>query len=96
MTPRSCAASARGAGVSVAQLDDRRNLDAGIEQVERHLVAVLVGARDHGAPTRRHALQPHQPLRRRASMIAGQVVVAEHHRLLERAGGDDHGCARTL
>ena len=73
-----------------AQLDDRRDLDAGIEQIERHLVAVLVGARDDGAPARRHPVQPHQALRPRAEHDAGQIVVAEHHRLLERAGGDDH------
>ena len=29
-------------------------------------------------------------MRRRAEQDAGQVVVAKHHRLLDRAGGDDH------
>jgi hypothetical protein len=78
-----------GAPRLVPQLHDRGHLDAGIEQVERRLIAVLVGARDHGAPARRHAIEPHQALRPRAEHDPGQVVVAEHQRLLKCAGSDD-------
>src|SRR3546814_17575066 len=61
-------------------------LDAGIEQRQRRAVSGPVGGRDHRTPARPDAVEPDQPLRRRTHHDTGQVVVAEHQRLVESAG----------
>ena len=79
----------RGRGLG-AQVGDGGDLDAGVEQVERHPVAVVVGGGHHGAPARRHRVEAHQALRRRPQHDPRQVVVAEDHGLFEGAGGQHH------
>ena len=94
--PRDDAHAARARGRSAGMVRGSasrstigRHLDAGVEQVERRLVAEAVGGRDDGARAGLHAVEPHQPLRRVGEHDARPVVVGEHQRLIEGAGRDD-------
>ena len=69
-----------------AKIDHRRDLDTGLQQVEGGGVSFPAGGRDHGPVAGPDPVMPDQPLRRRKEHRAGQVVVAEHDRLLDRAG----------
>lgn len=59
-----------------------------ILQVEGRQVAVVVAGEDHRTLPRLDRVQLHQPLRGAGQHDPGQVVVAEHHRLVERTGRD--------
>ena len=82
-------ASSSDAAVGVApRVGHGQHVDAAVGQVERGLEA-LVARRQHHRLLPRH--QPElvdQPPRPAGQHDAGQVVVAEHQRLLDRAGGD--------
>ena len=73
-----------------AQIDHRRHLDAGLDEVEGNAVAIAVGGDHNRAAARPHPIEANQPLRRRAEHDARHIVVAEHHGLLERAGRHHH------
>ena len=78
-----------GAGIA-AQIDDGCDLDARLQQIERQFIAMIVRRGDHAACSRSDRIEAHEPLRGRGQHDARQVVVPEHHRLLERAGRQDH------
>jgi hypothetical protein len=78
------------------EIGDARDLDAGLDQIQRRAVTVAVGGGNDGPVAGAHRVVPHQPLRRRGVHHARQVVVAEHHGLLVRAGGDHHAARAQL
>ena len=59
-------------------------------------VAVGVGGQHHGGVHGLDRVAVDQALRRRCQHDARQIVVAEHRRLLEDAGRDDHGACPHL
>ena len=73
----------------LAKIDDRRHLDAAVEQVERRGVPVPAGGRHDRPVARPHPVVPDQPLRRGGQHRSRQVVAAEHDGLLHRAGRHD-------
>ena len=95
-TPRSLHAPPDGRGA--ARCADRRpparrrRRRAG--RARRHSLGV--GGRTTARRPGAHAVEPHQPLRGRAQHHARQVVVAEHQRLLDAAGGEHHGLGAQL
>ena len=72
-----------------AQVDQGGDLDPGVGQVERHGGAVLVAAQHDRALARFDSVELDQALGGRALHDAGQVVVAELGRLLDRAARQD-------
>ena len=92
-------AALRGAGAARRVLSEIDHLGDGytrIDQVERGLVALLVGGDHDGSAAGADAPEAKEPLCRGGEHDPGQVVVAEHHRLLDRAGGEHDGPARSL
>ena len=63
---------------------------AGIAQIERHAIGIVIGREHHRLAPGPDAIEADQPLGGRAMHDAGQIVVAEDRRLLQRAGRHDH------
>ena len=80
--------------VRSAQVDDSLHFDASAAQIERGCVAFGIRRQHDRALKRLHRIAMDQSLCRRGQHHAGQVVVAEYGRLLERAAGNDDA-ART-
>ncbi|MNZ40296.1 hypothetical protein D3C78_578090 [compost metagenome] len=78
-----------GIGRQLAHVDHRGDVHARIEQVEGGQVAVVVAGQHHRALARLDRVQLDQALRGAGQHHPRQVVVAEHHRLVEGAGRDD-------
>ena len=76
-----------GIGGRGAHVDQGGDSHALFLQVEGGQVAVIVAGENHRALPRLDRVQLHQPLRGAGQHYPGQVVVAEHHRLVERPGG---------
>lgn len=79
-----------------AQVGDRGDGNAGIGEVEGDAIGGVVSGEDHGAGPRPHAIEADQALRRRAEHDARKIVVAEHRRLLDGAGGENHALGPYL
>ncbi|MNM74839.1 hypothetical protein D3C81_866040 [compost metagenome] len=75
-----------GIGWRGAHVDHRGHGHALLLQVEGGEVAVIVAGEDYRALARLDRVQLHQPLRGAGQHDPRQVVVAEHHRLVERTG----------
>ncbi len=78
----------RRVGVA-ACVDECGDHDAGGAQIEGDVDATIVGDHDHRPTSRLDAIEPMQALRRAAEHHAGQVVVLEHHRILDDAARHD-------
>ena len=74
----------------VAQIDDRRDVDAGLLQVDRRGIGGIVRRVDADIPADRDAIVVEVGARRRGQHHAGTVVVGKHHVPLDGAGGEDH------
>ncbi len=74
----------------LAHVDDGGDRDAGIHQVERHLVGGVVVGEDDRALARRGAVAVDVGLRGRSQHAVRPVVVEIDHRPLDRAGRQDH------
>ena len=70
----------------LAQIDHGLHLGAGIAQIQRHAIGIVIGGQHHRLASGPDAIEADQPLGRRAMHDAGQIVVAEDGRLLEGAG----------
>ena len=77
------------------QVGDRRDSHPRLAQRERGVEAAVAGRRDDRGAARAHAVQRGQAARAAGEHDAGQVVVGEDERLLDRARRDDVPAART-
>ena len=68
-------------------IHQRGNGDPSPQQVQRDVVALVVGGGDDGGVSRLYAVEPHQTLGSGCQHDAGQVVALEDQRDLIRAGG---------
>ncbi|MNQ78078.1 hypothetical protein D3C85_929800 [compost metagenome] len=57
-------------------------------QIQRCEVTVIVASQNYGAVARFNCIQLHQTLCSAGQHHTGQIVVAEDHRLIERAAGN--------
>ena len=75
-------------GGVAAHVHQRSHFNALIVQVQRGQITVIVARQHHSALARLDCVELHQALRGTGQHHAGQIVVTENHRLVERATGD--------
>ena len=80
----------RRTGRIVPDVDDRRDVDAGLLQVDRRRIGGIVGRVDADISADRDAIVVEIDAGGRGEHDARPVVVGEHHVPLDRAGRDDH------
>ena len=84
------------AGRIVAQVDDRRDVDAGLLQVDRRRIGGIVGGVDADIAADGDAVMVEIGARRRGQHDARPVVVGKHHVALDGAGGEDDALGAHL
>ena len=77
------------AGRVVAQVDDRRDADARLLEVERRRIGGIIGRVDADIATDGYTVMIEVGARRRGQHDARPVVVGKHHVTLNGAGGED-------
>ena len=86
----------RRAGRIVANIDDRRDIDAGPLQVDRRRIGGIVGRVDADIFSDSDAIMVEIDARRRGKHDAWPVIVGEHHVALDGAGRDHHALGADL
>ena len=86
----------RRAGRVVANVDDRRDIDAGPLQVDRRRIGGIVGRVDADIFSDGDAIMVEIDARGRGKHDAWPVIVGEHHVALDGAGRDHHALGADL
>ena len=73
-----------------ARIDDRRHFDTRRMKLQRGLIGIIRGGKEHSFCARLHAIAVEERARRAGLHNAGAVIVGKHQWPLDRAGGQNH------